>query len=121
MAQFRMTRMIRGRETVAERCGESREGSIGLIADCRKVGAVWEVPYGALVPRGVEGLLAAGRCVSAEGYAWQVTRLIPAAALTGQVAGIAAALAARAGTSPDRLAAADVQAAARGKGIVLHL
>jgi len=121
MAQYRMTRMIQGQETVHEQCNERRDTSIGLIADCRKTDAVWEVPYGALVPRGVRNLLVVGRCVASEGYSWQVTRLIPAAALTGQVAGLATALALKEGTSPDALLPGDVQKATEKTGIVLHL
>lgn len=82
---------------------------------------MWEVPYGTLLPRGVKGLLAAGRCISSEGDAWQVTRVIPPAALTGQVAGLAAALAARRDTTPDALDPRDVQRELRRKGIPLHL
>ena len=37
------------------------------------------------------GLLAVGRAASAEGYAWDVLRVIPPAILTGQAAGAAAA------------------------------
>jgi len=37
-------------------------------------------------------LLAAGRCISAAS-AWDITRAIPACAVTGQAAGVAAALA----------------------------
>ncbi len=120
-AQFRMTRMIRGQETVDEEPNQRRETSVGMISDCRKTDAVWEVPYGAIVPRKVRNLLAVGRCVASAGYSWQVTRLIPAAALTGQVAGIATGLALSNGTSPDALEAAEVQGAAEEKGIVLHL
>jgi len=121
MAQYRMTRMIRGLETVrADAVNRRCDTSVGMIADCRKVDAVWEVPYGSLLPKGVEGLLVVGRCSSAEGYAWQVTRLIPAAALTGQVAGIAAQLALAGRTAPDRLEAKDVQQAAHAAGIQLH-
>jgi hypothetical protein len=94
---------------------------VGLIADCRQTDAVWEVPYGSLVPQNVENLLVVGRCTSAEGYAWQVTRLIPAAALSGQIAGIAATLAVHGDTSPDRLDVEDVQNIAQGKGFVLHV
>lgn len=122
MAQIRMSRMIQGHQTVStDQCNKRCDSSVGLIADCRKIDAVWEVPYGSLLPRGVARLLVVGRCVSAEGYAWQVTRLIPAAALTGQIAGIAAVLAVRAGTSPDRLKVADVQQAVQDKGIILHI
>ncbi|MBI5723767.1 MAG: FAD-dependent oxidoreductase [Planctomycetes bacterium] len=122
MAQFRMSRMIDGQETVmANRCNQRCETSVGLIADCRKVDAVWEIPYGSLLPRKVEGLLAVGRCMAAEGYAWQVTRLIPAVALTGQVAGIAATLAVQRETQPHSLMPADVQRQAQAKGICLHI
>jgi hypothetical protein len=122
MAQYRMTRMIDGQETVRTDAMNRRcDTSVGMIADARKVGAVWEVPYGSLLPQGVENLLAVGRCMSAEGYAWQVTRLIPAAALTGQVAGIAAQLALAARTTPDRLDAKNVQRAVEAAGIQLHI
>jgi len=122
MAQFRMTRRIAGHETVyAKQRNQYCESSIGIIADCRQTDAVWEVPYGSLVPQKIENLLVVGRCTSAEGYAWQVTRLIPAAALSGQIAGIAAGLSIRAQTSPDRLGVRDIQKAAQDKGFVLHI
>ncbi len=122
MAQFRMTRRIVGHETVyAKQRNQYCENSVGIIADCRQTDAVWEVPYGSLVPQNVENLLVVGRCTSAEGYAWQVTRLIPAAALSGQIAGIAAGLAIRGNTSPDRLDVQDVQKVAQSKGFVLHI
>jgi len=122
MAQFRMTRRIVGHETIyAKQCNQYCENSVGIIADCRQTDALWEVPYGSLVPQKVENLLVVGRCTSAEGYAWQVTRLIPAAALSGQIAGIAAGLAIRGNTSPDRLDVQDVQKVAQSKGFVLHI
>lgn len=122
MHQVRMSRRILGRETVtADAAGRRVSSSVGMIADCRKMGAVWEVPYGSLVPQEVSGLLAAGRCSSAEGYAWQVTRLIGACAHSGQVAGIAAALAVAGDTTPERLDPADVQREAESRGIVLHI
>jgi hypothetical protein len=122
MAQFRITRRIVGHETVyTKQRNRYCESSVGLIVDCRQTDAVWEVPYGSLIPQKVENLLVVGRCTSAEGYAWQVTRLIPAAALSGQVAGMAATLAIRGKTSPDRLDVKDVQKAAQSKGFVLHI
>jgi len=122
MAQFRMTRRIVGHETVyAKQRNQYCENSIGVIADCRQTDAVWEVPFGSLVPQKVENLLVVGRCTSAEGYAWQVTRLIPAAALSGQIAAIAAVLAIRGKTSPDRLGVKDIQKAAENRGFLLHI
>lgn len=122
MAQFRTTRRIVGQATLSDgQHGRHAEDSVGLVADWRRAGRVWEVPYGTLLPRGVKGLLAAGRCISSEGDAWQVTRVIPPAALTGQVAGLAAALAAGRDTTPDALDPRDVQRELRRKGIPLHL
>ncbi len=122
MAQFRTTRRIVGQATLSDgQHGRHAADSVGLVADWRKPGHVWEIPYGVLLPRKVGGLLAAGRCISSEGDAWQVTRVIPPAALTGQVAGLAAALAARADTTPEALDAAAIQCELRSRGIPLHL
>jgi len=122
MHQIRMTRMIEGQETVEDAMVNRRcDTSVGLIADCRKVDAVWEVPYGSLLPKTVANLLVVGRCNSAGDYAWQVTRLIQSAALTGQVAGIAARLAVRGETSPANLDVADVQKIIESKGQPVHI
>lgn len=122
MAQYRTTRRIVGQATLSDgQQGRHAADSVGLVADWRKVGQVWEIPYGTLLPRGPKGLIAAGRCISSEGDAWQVTRVIPPAALTGQVVGLAATLAARGDTAPDDLDAADIQQELRKKGIPIHL
>jgi hypothetical protein len=122
MHQIRMTRMIDGQETVRDEARNTRvDSSVGVIADCRQSGVLWEVPYGSLLPRAVGNLLAVGRCVASEEYSWQVTRLIQSAALTGQVAAIAAALAIGADTSPELLDVADVQTACRDRGLLLHI
>jgi hypothetical protein len=52
----------------------------------------FQIPYGALVPSKVENVLAAGRCISAEFDVADITRLIPVCWVTGQAAGLAAAL-----------------------------
>ena len=122
MAQFRTTRRIVGRATLIDgQHGTHVPTSIGLIADWRKAGHVWEIPYGALIPRTIPGLITAGRCISSAGDAWEVTRVIPGAALTGQVAGLAAGLAVRQGTTPDRLSIQVVQEQLRRRGIPLHI
>jgi hypothetical protein len=51
------------------------------------------IPYGCMVPRRLEGLIAAGRCVSADASVVEHLRLIPPVMVTGQAAGTAAALA----------------------------
>ena len=45
----------------------------------------------------------AGRCIGALDDAWEVFRVIPVAAMTGEVAGIAAALCAEKGVTPSQL------------------
>jgi hypothetical protein len=53
----------------------------------------YEIPFRCLVPRNVEQLLMAGRCISVDHIAHGRTRNIPACMATGQAAGIAAAVA----------------------------
>lgn len=122
MAQFRTTRRIAGRATLRDdQRNVHLPDSIGLAGDWRTRAVVWEIPWGTLVPEGVHGLLVAGRCISAETDAWEATRVIPPAALTGQVCGIAARLAQARRTTVDRLAAADIQAELRRMHIPFHL
>ncbi len=52
-----------------------------------------EIPYGTLVPKKVDNLLATGRCVAADNMMLNYTRLIAPCLITGQAAGAAAALA----------------------------
>jgi len=52
----------------------------------------FQIPYRCLVPAKIENLLAAGRCISADFQVADTTRLIPVCWVTGQAAGIAAAL-----------------------------
>lgn len=122
MAQFRTTRRIVGLETLTD--GQNNchvDTSVGLAPDWRRAGPVWEIPYGTLVPQGITGLLAAGRCISSTDDAWEVTRVIPVAALTGQVAGLAATLAVQHDTTPDRIAAKEIQQKLSEKNIPFHI
>lgn len=122
MAQFRKTFCIQGQKVLQPgQHGQYCEDSIGLAADWRKPGFVWEIPYGTLVPRNVNNLLAAGRCTSSEGDAWEVTRVIPSAALTGQIAGLAAALSIDENTGTAQLDVKLLQKNIINCGIPLHL
>ncbi len=63
-------------------------------------GATYGIPYGALVPRTVDGLLVAGRCLSATHEAHASVRSIAQCTAMGQAAGTAAALAVDTGCEP---------------------
>lgn len=81
---------------------------------------VYEIPYRCLLPQGIEGLLVAGRAISANHEADGYTRNQPACMVTGQAAGAAAALALRCQTMPRQLDVALLQAELRKLGSKLH-
>lgn len=122
MAQYRTTRRIDGIKTLTS--GEFRrhfDDCVGMVADWRGGQDVWEVPYGILLPRDVKGLLAAGRCISTEGQAWEVMRVIPAAAHTGEIAGVAASMAVKYNTTPDMLDVAEIQDELKNRNFCLDV
>ncbi len=122
MAQFRKIAAIRAATMLDSGDGNRRfDDSIGMAADWRVPGPVWETPFGTLLPETVDGVLAAGRCNGAIHDAWEIYRVIPAAAMTGEAAGITAALAVEQNTIPRRVAPGAVQEALRINGVRLHL
>lgn len=121
MAQFRTTRHIPAQYRLMDGKDWTHfDDSIGMAADWRKSGFVWEIPFSSMLPVGLKNLVAAGRCTAAETDAWEVTRVIPTAALTGEAAGTAAAMAAAAGVSPDELAITTIQDELRKAGNKIH-
>jgi hypothetical protein len=77
------------------------------------------VPYGALVPERLDGILGAGRHVSCDASSHTFLREIPQCWLTGQAAGIAAALAAGSGVAPRTVAPAAIQRELKRQGAYL--
>lgn len=65
-----------------------------------KVSPTSSAPYRILLPRGLENLLVAGRCVSCDPESFGALRLMPCCAMTGQAAGTAAALSVKSGATP---------------------
>ena len=55
-------------------------------------GRYFQVPYGIMVPQKVENLLVAGRCVAGDRISHSATRQMMCCTVTGQAAGVAAAL-----------------------------
>jgi hypothetical protein len=60
-----------------------------------KKGESHGIPYRCLTPKGIENLLTAGRCISADREAYGSTRIMPCCLVTGEAAGMAATLAIR--------------------------
>ena len=122
MPQLRKIRCIGGAYVLKDGdFGKEFSDSVGLIGDWRRPGCVWEVPFRTLRPEGdVCGLLCAGRCSSASGDAWEATRVIPSAAMTGQVCGLAAALSVRTGKEIPELDTALLQNELARKGFIFH-
>lgn len=91
--QLRMTRRLVGEyeEDITEE-HTYFEDSIGMIANWRKRGPVYEVPYRTLYSKVVPNLLTAGRTVSVTDKMWDIMRVIPCCAVTGEACGTAAAL-----------------------------
>ena len=73
-------------------------------------GRYWHVPYRALVPKGVGQLLVAGRCIGGDNISHASARNMMCCAVSGQGAGVAAAISLRRDESFDRLDIGAVQA-----------
>jgi FAD dependent oxidoreductase len=78
------------------------------------------VPYGALVPEELDNALAAGRHVATDAPTQAFMREIPQCWLTGQAAGVAAAISARTGTAPARIDVAELQNELSRQGVYLQ-
>ena len=91
--QLRMTRRIAGAYTLHDsemHC--AFPDSIGMVSDWRKRGPIYEVPFRTLYSPALRNLLVAGRCTSVTDAMWDIMRVIPCCAVTGQAAGCAAAI-----------------------------
>jgi len=78
-------------------------GRVGVHPHKDDAPVPYEIPYRCLVPRAVDGLLVAGKPISTTHRAHGSTRVPGTSIATGQAAGVAAALAARAGVVPRRI------------------
>ncbi len=115
--QLRMTRRVQGEYTLDDtQMYQHFDDSIGLVSDWRKRGPVYEVPFRTLYSRCMKNLLFAGRVTSVTDAMWDIMRVIPCCALTGEAAGIAAAFS-------DDMTALDIAALQQElevRGVKLH-
>jgi hypothetical protein len=80
---------------------------------------VYEIPYGCFVPERGEGLLTAGRCLSAEHEAVASARVTAQCFSYGHAIGHAAAIAALDGVAPRAISGADLRQLLNRDGAML--
>lgn len=115
--QLRMTRRIAGEYTLhSDEVHKFFEDSIGLVSDWRKRGPVYEVPFRTLYSGKIKNLITAGRVTSCTDSMWDVMRVIPCCAVTGEAAGIAAAMT----NDFTTLNISDLQAKLKANGVRIH-
>lgn len=82
-------------------------------------GGSYGIPYRCLVPKNIDGLLVAGRCLSATHEAVGTARIMGAVMSQGEAAGTAAALAVKTCTIPRDIDEKQLQALLRSNGAIL--
>lgn len=90
--QLRMTRRLCGVTTQDCIDRQRFDDSVGLFSDWRISGPVYELPYSALYGKRIKNLAVAGRCISVTDDMWDVSRVIPVCAVSGEAVGTAAAM-----------------------------
>jgi hypothetical protein len=109
---IRQTRLLEGAYVVTKEDVTQRRH----FADAIARGRDYYTPYRALLPRGVDQLLVAGRHYSATPQAQRISREIPPCMAMGEAAGLAAALALDAGTTVAKIDVRQLQARLRAQG-----
>lgn len=84
-----------------------------------KDGESYGIPYRALTPKGLQNVLVAGRCVSCDRYMQSSIRVMPGCYITGQAAGVAAAMAAEKNTDTRGIDIKELQSRLKAIGAYL--
>jgi len=119
----RHTRRLLGRHPVVREEWERglvHEDEVGVSPSLSPSFPSVSIPLGSLVPRALDGLLAAGRTMASDAQSHIFLREIPQCWVTGQAAGTAAALSAAAGVLPRALDHRLVQAELRRQDVYLQ-
>ncbi|WP_225803289.1 FAD-dependent oxidoreductase [Streptomyces sp. NK15101] len=82
-------------------------------------GESYDIPLRCLMPRGLDRILVAGRCISGDHVAHSSYRVMPISVATGQAAGVCAALASAQGGLPRDVPVRAVQQELRAQGASL--
>jgi len=126
----RETRRVKGLYVLTEedaKAGRSFDDAVAWRSGFLDIGfvryermKVHDVPYRALVPEKMDGLLTAGRCISATHVAASAGKSMGNCVATGHAAGLAAAIAGRAGCPPREIDVGQLQDALRHDGVDLN-
>jgi hypothetical protein len=119
----RHTRRLAGVERIERKNwshGSPVASEVGVSPSISPKFPVVSVPYGSLVPRSLDGLLAAGRHMSCDANSHGFMREIPQCWLTGHAAGVGAAVAANRNVQPRAVDVAEVRKVLREQGAHLH-
>ncbi len=120
----RHTRRLAGTRSITRAqwpSGQVWEDEIGVTPAVSPKFPNISIPYGSLVPRALDGLLACGRHVSCDRNSHGFMREIPQCWITGQGAGVGAALAARNGVSPRHVDIGQLQHVLQNQGAYLRV
>jgi hypothetical protein len=79
-------------------------------------GLSYDIPYRSLVPKNIDNLLIAGRCISSTHEGQSAIRVIPIVVAIGQAAGVAASLSAKLNIPPRKLDISLLQKTLREQG-----
>ena len=111
----RQTHLLDGEYVVTKDDIVSRRSFPDVIARGRD----YYTPYRSLLPKGIDGLLVAGRCYAATPDAQKISREIPPVMVMGEAAGTAAALSLEAGVAPRKVDVAVLQKRLLAQGVNL--
>lgn len=126
---IRDTRKIIGRYDLTERDVREQarfEDSIGIFPEfidgygvliLPTTGRYFQVPYGSLVPQKFDNLLVAGRSIAGDKISHAAVRNMMCCTVTGQGAGVAAAISIKNDVSTTEVKIADVQAELKRQGV----
>ncbi len=96
------------------------EDAVARTGHWTKYDCAYNIPYRSLLPRGLDNLLVAGRCISVDHRVHHATKEIPPCMATGQAAGTAAAMAAEGATSVREIDVAALRKRLRDQGAILE-
>ncbi len=121
MPQYRKIRRIIGdSEFLGNEDNQIPENSVGSFGDFRNPGRNFQLPYTTLFNSTRPNIFAAGRIISAKDEGWEITRVIPVAAMSGEAAGTAAALCAKNNVTAPELDIKLLQTTLKSAGVLFE-